>query len=216
MRTIVYVDEVQDDIEHFEDYFEKYSSEIKVISIEPKGKSITEVVDDIFKTKCSLVAIDYDLKYSDKSNTFNGDELFSRIKDRKPYLPLLIFTSLAEEAKEKGFLPPNTIIKTKREISNLNSLDFRDEVIKNINFYEEQINKYKSEFAELRKKQMTDEGIKGEEKRRIIELNLIIEEFGDRQLAVIPVDDEEFERVNKLMSVTQELLSKLNQKEDDI
>lgn len=216
MKTIVYVDEFGDDIEHFQQYFDPYESEITVIPISPHGKTIEVVVEEIINTECNLVAIDYDLKSSDPSNSFYGDQLLNRINDRKPYLPLLIFTGFEKDVKHKGTLPPQTIIREKRIINDLKNSTFKDEVTYSIEFSITQKKKYREEFSILIEKQSKGDNLTQDEKKRIIELNIINEEMGDRQLTVKSIDEEEFDKINSLIDVTQKLLENLNSDEKNV
>lgn len=208
--TIGYIDEEEKEVDDFQSYFDEYSDEIEVVPINPNNKEVEEIVDETLANKCDVIAIDFYLKYANSHVKVNGDELLLRIKERKLNLPLLIFTSRREEAN-KGFLSIDTLICDKSEINDPNNSGFKDKIIKHVEFYNELKKKYKEEFSELRLRQIKGDKLTGKEKKRIIELNNLIEEMVDRQLQVTPIEnqDEELKEINSLIEKTEELLRKL-------
>ncbi|WP_335974858.1 hypothetical protein [Gaetbulibacter jejuensis] len=207
---IGYIDEEPKEVEDFQSYFDAYESEIEVIPINPNDKDIEDIVDEVLVNKCDVIVIDFYLKYADSHVKVNGDELLLRIKERQLNLPLLIFTSRREEANN-GFLSIDTLICDKSEINDPENPAFKNKIVKHIEFYLELKKKYKLEFSDLRFRQSQGEKLTGREKKRVIELNNLIEEMGDRQLLVTPIEnqDEELEEINTLIDKTEKLIQKL-------
>ncbi len=208
---IAYIDEEEDGRDAFEMYFEQFGDEFEVTNILPSYKSVNEIVDEVVDLNPELVVVDYYLKYTDDSVPANGDVVLQRINDRKPLLPVIIFTSYSPEAK-KSFLSPDKkrSIYTKMEIADPNNLRFKETVKEYVSYYKELVMNYKQEFAELSlKEQPTDE-----DQGRLHELDIILEGYGDTQNAYSKQEksDEKFENLMKLIGSTQELLKSIKEK----
>jgi len=213
-RGYTYIDEEEDGRDTFELYFEQFGDNFETISILPSNKSVNDIVDEVVETNPDLVVVDYYLKYTDDTVPANGDVVLQRINDRKPLLPVIIFTSYSPEAK-KSFLSPDKkrSIFTKMEIADPNNTNFRDIVTEYINYYRELVAHYKQEFATLTLKQeLTDE-----EFGRMRELDIILEGYPDTQNAYTPQEksDEKFDHLMQLISSTQELLKSIKEKKDN-
>lgn len=208
---IAFVDEDPQSLDEFNLYFEHNSDEVEIVSVNPDRKTVEDIIDEVLSNKCDAVAIDYYLKYEKSGVLFNGDELLIRFKERKLNLPLLIFTSKRSKA-EQGFMSMDTLICDKSEINDIDDPSFKNKLIEHIDFYKELTNKIKEEFAELRLKQSNGEKLTSKEKKRVIELNNLIEEMGDRQLLVMPVQDNELEQISTLINQTREVVDKLSKK----
>ncbi|MDH7448032.1 hypothetical protein [Aquimarina sp. 2201CG14-23] len=213
---IAYIDEEQKEIDDFLSYFDEYADEIDIIPIHPNNKATDEIVDEIIEQKCDLVIIDFYLKYAESNVEVNGDELLLRVKDRQLNLPLLIFTSRVEEAQD-SFVSPETLICSKKEINDPENSSFKDKVVSHIEFYKKLKKRYQEEYSKLRLKQDSGEKLTGKEKKRVIELNHILEEMSDRQRLVTPIEnqDQELTEINALVDKTEELIQKLS-KEGDV
>jgi hypothetical protein len=208
---IAYIDEEQKEIDDFLSYFDEYSDEIDIIPVHPNNKATDEIVDEIIEQKCDLVIIDFYLKYAESNVEVNGDELLLRVKDRQLNLPLLIFTSRIEEAQD-SFVSPETLICRKNEINDPENTSFKDKVVRHIEFYKKLKKRYQEEYSKLRFRQDSGEKLNGKEKKRVIELNHILEEMSDRQRLITPIEnqDQELSEINALVDKTEELIQKLS------
>jgi DNA-binding LytR/AlgR family response regulator len=211
---IAYIDEEEDGRDTFELYFEQFDDLFEVVCILPSSKSVNDIVDEIIEINPDLVVVDYYLKYTDPTVPANGDVVLQRINDRKPLLPVIIFTSYSAAAKN-SFLSPDKkrSIHTKMEIVDPYNTDFRDTVKEYIDYYKKLIDHYKSEFASLSQK----EKLEDEESGRLRELDIILEGYSDQQNAYSPHEksDEKFENLMKLIDSTQELLKSIKKKKDN-
>lgn len=207
---IAYIDEAEGDIDDFNLYFDQFLDIIEVVSISPYHKEVEDIVEEVLSKDCDVVVIDFYLKYENSGVPFNGDELLLRIKERKLNIPLLIFTSQMDRAKQ-GFISFDTLICNKSEINEIEDHSFKTKVIEHIEFYKKLKRKYSSEFAELRLKQEKGLNLTTKEKKRVIELNNLLEEMGDRQLIIKPFENQEdyLKEVTELISKTQEMIDKL-------
>lgn len=207
---IGYIDEEPQEVGDFLSYFDQYEDEIDIVSILPNNKPTNAIVDEIIEQKCDLVLIDFYLKYADSNVEVNGDELLLRVKDRQLNLPLLIFTSRVEEAQD-SFVSPETLICNKNEINDPENPSFKNKVVGHIEFYKELKKRYQEEYSKLRLKQDHGEKLTGQEKKRVIELNHILEEMSDRQRLIVPIENQEQEllEINTLIDKTEELIQKL-------
>ncbi len=211
---IAYIDEEEDGRDTFEMYFEQFGDDYEIACILPGNKTVNAIVDEVVELNPDLAVVDYYLKYTDDTVPANGDVVLQRINDRKPLLPVIIFTSYSPEAK-KSFLSPDKkkSIYTKMEIADPNKTDFRDTVNEYVSYYIELVAHYKKEFAELSlKADPTDE-----DQGRLRELDNILEEYPDTQNAYTSQEksDEKFENLMKLIGSTQELLKSIKEKKDN-
>lgn len=211
---IAYIDEEEDGRDTFEMYFEQFGDDYEIDCILPGNKTVNDIVDEVVELNPDLAVVDYYLKYTDDTVPANGDVVLQRINDRKPLLPVIIFTSYSPEAK-KSFLSPDKkkSIYTKMEIADPNNTNFRETVNEYVNYYRELVSHYKQEFAELSlKPEPTDE-----DQGRLRELDIILEGYPDTQNAYTPQDksDEKFENLMKLIGSTQELLKSIKEKKDN-
>lgn len=214
MKIIIYIDEDDNEIEDFQHYFDKYNKEIIVQPLNPTGKTTEEIVDFVFSSNCDLVAIDYDLKFSSGETPSNGDDLLTRIRDRKHNFPALIFTSDINKAMSEGFISPETMVCEKNVINSQDDDTFKNEVIKSIDFYKNQVSKYKNEFSLLRERQSKGEKMNNEEKRRIVELNNILGIITDSQNHILEIENQEEElgELGRLIDLTQKILDNIKSK----
>lgn len=212
---IGYIDEEEREIDDFLSYFDNYADNLVIIPIRPNNKSIDVIVDEVLEQKCDIVVIDFYLKYAQSEVEVNGDELLLRINDRRANLPMLIFTSRIEEAKE-GFISPSTLICRKSEINDPNDASFKDKLVDHIEFSIKLKKNYQVEFSKLRARQENGEKLTGKEKKRVIELNHLLSEMSDRQRLVNPIEnqDEELLAINNLISKTENLIDKLKNEEE--
>jgi len=212
---IGFIDEQEGQIDDFLTYFDEYKDEIEVIIIDPNEKDIETLVDEVFDKKCQIVVIDYYLKFSSEV-AFNGDELLLRIKERRLNLPLMILTSDVEKAKTEGELLSPDVRVIDKELINGDDPGFKDELVHHISYYERLRIRYNEEFAELRLKQEKGQKLDGKQKRRVIELNHILEEMGDRQLYIVPIVNqrEQLSEINHLISETRKIIKKLSDKDE--
>jgi CheY-like chemotaxis protein len=211
---IAYIDEEEDGRDTFEMYFEQFGNDYEIACILPGHKTVNDIVDEVVECDPGLVVVDYYLKYMDDTVPANGDVVLQRINDRKPLLPVIIFTSYTPEAKN-SFLSPDKkrSIYSKMAIADPNNFDFRDTVNEYISYYKELITHYKNEFAELSlKTDKTDE-----ESGRLRELDIILEGYPDTQNAYTPQEksDEKFNHLMQLIGSTQELLKSIKDKKDN-
>ena len=211
---IAYIDEEDDGRDTFEMYFEQFGDNFEIACILPGNKTVNDIVDEVVELNPDLAVVDYYLKYTDETVPANGDVVLQRINDRKPLLPVIIFTSYSPEAK-KSFLSPDkkNSIFTKMEIADPNNTNFRETVNEYVNYYRELVAHYKQEFAELSLKSDPND----EDKGRLHELDIILEGYHDIQNAYTPHDksDEKFENLMKLIGSTQELLKSIKEKKDN-
>ena len=211
---IAYIDEEEDGRDTFELYFEQFGDNYEITCILPSNKTVDDIVEEVVELNPDLAVVDYYLKYTDPTVPANGDVVLQRINDRKPLLPVIIFTSYSPEAK-KSFLSPDKkrSIFTKMEIADPNNTNFKDTVDEYISYYKELIAHYKQEFADLSlKTDPTDE-----ESGRLRELDMILESYPDTQNAYTPQEksDEKFEQLMKLIGSTQELLKSIKEKKEN-
>jgi hypothetical protein len=211
---IAYIDEEEDGRDTFEMYFEQFGDDYEIACILPGNKTVNDIIDEVVTLNPDLAVVDYYLKYTDDTVPANGDVVLQRINDRKPLLPVIIFTSYSPEAK-KSFLSPDKkkSIYTKMEIADPNNTNFRETVNEYVSYYRELVAHYKQEFADLSlKAEPTDE-----DQGRLRELDIILEGYPDTQNAYTPQDksDEKFENLMKLIDSTQDLLKSIKDKKDN-
>lgn len=204
-HLLVYIDEEAEEREAFELYFDEYESEFEYQFIKPGGKSVSQIVDEVIDLKPDMVVIDYYLKNKDVTVPENGDTLMQRINDRLPLLPILMLTSFIPEAKQ-SFIPPEkrkSIIK-KEKLVNPKVPTFKNEILDYISYHNQLVQNYKDEFARLLEK--TDKT--DDEKARMMELDMILEEAVDRQSTFKSEHktDETLKELKGLISTTKDLL----------
>ena len=210
---IVYIDEEQQERDAFEIYFEEYSDTFEVECVLPGGKTIDQMVDEIIELNPDMVVLDFNLKYTDTTVSDNGDVLMQRINDRKPLLPIILLTSYKDIAK-RSFLSPEKrkSIYEKSELVNSKNPLFKNEVSGYITYYHELLEKYKSEFFELKQEKNPSDAIQA----RLTELDSILEESVDRQSAIKPSHktDQNIEDLKELIESTKELIKELKSNPD--
>ncbi len=210
---IAFIDEEKIQNEDFQLYFDEYEDEFGVIIVDPIDKDIHEIVDELVLSKCDLVVIDYYLKYASSHVGYNGDELLLRINERKLNIPLILLTSDVDKAKAEGhLLPPHYRITDKKQIDDIKNPAFKNDLLEYITYYQSLKEGYQKEFAELRLKQEKGEVLNAKDKKRVIQLNNLLEEMVDRELIVEPFKDDEIhlQEVNNLIDKTKDLIKLIN------
>jgi hypothetical protein len=209
---VVYIDEEDRDAEDFLNYFEKYK-DFSISHINPQEKEYDQIVDEIIDGKANGVVLDFYLKYQGSKVPFNGDELLKRIQDRKPFLPVMIFTSRLEEALEGDFSPDRKKnILRKDLINNPDDQKFKDVVKEKIDYYLETVQGYKLEFGTLKLKEKKGEKLSNEEVRRVKVLDRILEEIGDREKVLDNQTEKNIEDIKNLVEKTEEIIKRLTKK----
>ncbi|WP_421946597.1 hypothetical protein [Phaeodactylibacter xiamenensis] len=210
---LAYIDEEAEDREAFELYFDEYENEFEVKFIEPGGKTMSQIIDEIIDLKPDMVIVDYYLKNKDATVLENGDALMQRITDRKPLLPVVMLTSFMKNAA-RSFLPPEKrkSILEKSLLNDVGDTELKNEVVDYIMYYRDLVQKYKEEFAGLQEKAEKSE----DEKARMIELDMILEEAVDRQSAIKSEHktDEKLGALKTLITETKELLKEFKKDPD--
>jgi len=210
---LAYIDEEAEDREAFELYFDEYDNEFEVKFVEPGGKTISQIIDEIIDLKPDMVIVDFYLKNKDATVLENGDALMQRINDRKPLLPLAMLTSFMKDAA-RSFIPPEKrkSILDKSLLNDVGDVSFKKEVVDYIMYYRQLMQKYKEEFSILQEKAGRSE----DEKARMIELDMILEEAVDRQSTIKSEHktDEKLGELKALITETKELLKEFKKDPD--
>lgn len=210
---LAYIDEEAEDREAFELYFDEYENEFEVKFIEPGGKTMSQIIDEIIDLNPDMVVVDYYLKNKDATVLENGDTLMQRITDRKPLLPVVMLTSFMKNAA-RSFLPPEKrkSILEKSLLNDVRDTEFKNEVVDYIMYYRDLVQKYKEEFTVLQGIADKSE----DEKARMIELDMILEEAVDRQSTIKSEHktDEKLGELKALITDTKELLKEFKKDPD--
>ena len=210
---LAYIDEEAEDREAFELYFDEYEEEFEVEFIEPGGKTMSQIIVEVIDLNPDMVVVDYYLKNKDATVLENGNVLMQRITDRKPLLPVAMLTSFMNDA-ERSFISPekrNSILD-KSMLNDVGDIKFKNEVVDYIMYYRHLVQKYKEEFTALQGKadKLDDE------KARMIELDMILEEAVDRQSTIKSKHktDKKLGELKALIKDTKELLKEFKKDPD--
>lgn len=224
MYRIIFVDEQKSDIDDFLDYVDaKNTRESFEVIPEFPLEDLDEMVDLILKQNPDAVITDFMLneyKEEVKHNVpYNGVQLVQEILSIREGFPCFVMTSFDDDA-----------IKVSNDVNLIyikNILHGAEKDTKaKANFLERvenQINHYKSKIEESEKKleelvKLRAEGRAGiREEQDIIELDNFLEMSIDKRNA-IPPDYKSLsntKRLEDILTKVDELLSKVDQKEDD-
>lgn len=222
MYKIIYIDEYQEDIDNFLDYFDEKDSEglFKIIPLFPKN-SIEETIEEIFENKPDAIVSDYMLNEYKIDITYNipytGVVLIEKILEMKKHFPCFVMTSYDDQAiktsQDVNVVYIKDILHGSEDKTNAKA-NFVDTVQNQIIHYKKRIEDTEKELDELIEKSES-EPLNAQEEERILELEKLIEEATDKKCK-IPKHLKELPTLNqifKLIDNTDELLKELKKEE---
>jgi len=219
MYRIVFVDESQDDIDHFHDYIEGHnlSELLEVVDIPPEP-SIQESIDKIFDSNADAVIADYLLNeyrtIIDYNVPYNGVELVEEILKQREEYPCFVMTSFDDDAikssADVNVVYQKSILHGAEKDS---KASFVDRVIQQIKHYRARISDAEEEFRQLII-QTQERNLNAEEESRLKKLDGFLERIVQKHTAIPDsLKDNSLKKdLHKLIENTDKLLEKLNGK----
>jgi CheY-like chemotaxis protein len=224
MYKIVYIDECQDDIEAFLDYFEDNDSknDFNIETLFPV-ESIEEMIDLIFQKSPDAIISDFQLneyKTTVKYNVpYTGVQLSEKIFEEKHRYPCFVLTSYDDDAIKKS--QDVNIVYIKDILHGINGksnaqANFLGIIKHQILHYRSRISNAEKELLELIKKSNTKD-LNAEEEARLLELDDFIEKSTNKKSA-LPNQlkgTKNLDALHALIANTDELLKELKRKNTD-
>ena len=220
MYKIIYVDEYQDDIDDFLEYFEDKDSNNKfeIKSLLPE-KTLDEMYQRIFEENPDAIISDFklnDMKTEIKYNIpYTGVDLTEKILDIKKKFPCFVLTSYDTQAiktsQDVNMIYIKDILhgseeKTKAEANFLYTVE--NQII----HYKKRIDNAEKELLELIDKSNKEE-LNAIEEAKLLELDTFIEQ-STNQKSALPEHlkgTKNFDKLKKMIDNTDELLAKLRE-----
>ena len=223
MYRILFIDEEQDDIDHFKNYVEEKDLEgvFEVISIYPL-EELDDTVQEVMSLHVDAVVTDFmlnEIKENIKYNVpFNGIDLVRKISDEREDFPCFVMTSFDDDAVGQSEDVNIVYIKgilhgTEKETKA--KANFLDRVKNQILHYRTKIENAEKRLLELiekRKKEKLD----ASEEDEMIHLDGLIEKSLDKtsKIPQIARGTKESESLSELLSKVDELTKKLDNKDE--
>ena len=220
MYKIIYVDEYQEDIDDFLDYFEDKDSNNKfeVIYLLPE-KTLDEMYEKIFEENPDAIISDFklnDMKTEIRYNVpYTGVILTEKILENKEKFPCFVMTSYDDEA-----------IKVSQDVNMVYIKDilhggedkieaeanFLDKVENQIIHYKKRIEDAEKELLELINKSQ-NQSLNAKEESRLLELDTFIEKSTNQESSLPEhlKGTKNLDELHKMIDSTDALLAELRE-----
>lgn len=173
---------------------------IEIVEIE-LNSTIEDVIHEINSSDISALLVDFMLSNTRIDINFDGTQIINELEKCRQGFPSFILTALDAEA-ENSFVDVNKIYSKKQYLNEIakpqDGCVLNRRIIRQIQNYELQIEKYKEEIIELKSKEILT--LKDEE--RLIELDTFIEKSIDAS-AAIPLSLKIPETMNTLTQILE-------------
>ncbi len=224
MYKIVYIDECQDDIDYFLEYFDDKDSG-KNFNIKPllPAENLDKMIDLIFQEDPDAIISDFllneyktDIEYN---VPYTGVELTERILKEKYGHPCFVLTSYDDDAiktsQDVNIVYIKDILHGIEDKSNAKA-NFLDIVKNQILHYRKRIQDAENELLELVEKS-DKQNLNAKDEARLSELDTFIEQSTDKKSALPKhlKGTKNLDALHKLIESTDELLKNLNQNNSD-
>jgi acylphosphatase/dsDNA-binding SOS-regulon protein len=212
---ILFVDEVESDINRFKRYVKKNDTDknFELVVMTPENtleKFLNQIEGGVF----DAIITDYRLYEENKSIEFDGLSLVKAILNKKINFPCFVLTSFDDDAVIEG--DDVNIIYTK-DIMNRESQDkvsFLDKIKNQILHYKKRILDSENELLELVKKS----NLNAKDEARLLELDTFIEQSTDKKSALPePLKGtKNLNTLHKMIKNTDKILEILNQNNSNL
>jgi hypothetical protein len=220
MYKIIYVDEDQEDIDHFLDYFDEKDSNNKFdIKYLLPEKTLDDMYEKIFEENTDAIISDYMLnEYKNDINynvPYSGVDLTEKILEIKKFFPCFVMTSYDDQAiktsQDVNMVYIKDILHGSEEKTNAKA-NFLDTVENQIIHYQKRIENSENELLELIKKS-TQEDLNATEEAKLLELDTFIEQ-STNQKSALPEHlkgTKNLDELHKMIDSTDALLAQLRE-----
>lgn len=212
---VMFIDEESTQHEDFEDHFEEYWPEAKVICIFP-SPTLNEMMEEIEQHQPNAIVVDFQLNDKktdvDYNVCYNGIELLKEIQAQKFDFPCFVLTSYDDDAVADSDDVNFVYIKKNLHFSSdEGKVSFAQRVKSQIDKYLARIENAKAELSVLLEKRKSGKANVKDE-GRIIELDSFLEKTMD---ATGAIPDEmkhlsNMERLNSLIDKVNQLICKFD------
>lgn len=211
----MFIDEESTQHEDFEDHFEEYWPEAKVICVFP-SPTLNEMMEEIEQHQPNAIVVDFQLNDKktdvDYNVCYNGIELLKEIQAQKFDFPCFVLTSYDDDAVADSDDVNFVYIKKNLHFSSdEGKVSFAQRVKSQIDKYLARIENAKAELSVLLEKRKSGKANVKDE-GRIIELDSFLEKTMD---ATGAIPDEmkhlsNMERLNSLIDKVNQLICKID------
>ena len=212
---VMFIDEESTQHEDFEDHFEEYWPEAKVICVFP-SPTLNEMMEEIEQHQPNAIVVDFQLNDKktdvDYNVCYNGIELLKEIQAQKFDFPCFVLTSYYDDAVADSDDVNFVYIKKNLHFSSdEGKVSFAQRVKSQIDKYLARIENAKAELSVLLEKRKSGKANVKDE-GRIIELDSFLEKTMD---ATGAIPDEmkhlsNMERLNSLIDKVNQLICKFD------
>lgn len=212
---VIFIDEESTQHEDFEDHFEEYWPEAKVICVFP-SPTLNEMMEEIEQHQPNAIVVDFQLNDKktdvDYNVCYNGIELLKEIQAQKFDFPCFVLTSYDDDAVADSDDVNFVYIKKNLHFSSdEGKVSFAQRVKSQIDKYLARIENAKAELSVLLEKRKSGKANVKDE-GRIIELDSFLEKTMD---ATGAIPDEmkhlsNMERLNSLIDKVNQLICKFD------
>lgn len=212
---VMFIDEESTQHEDFEDHFEEYWPEAKVICVFP-SPTLNEMMEEIEQHQPNAIVVDFQLNDKktdvDYNVCYNGIELLKEIQAQKFDFPCFVLTSYDDDAVADSDDVNFVYIKKNLHFSSdEGKVSFAQRVKSQIDKYLARIENAKAELSVLLEKRKSGKANVKDE-GRIIELDSFLEKTMD---ATGALPDEmkhlsNMERLNSLIDKVNQLICKFD------
>lgn len=212
---VMFIDEESTQHEDFEDHFEEYWPEAKVICVFP-SPTLYEMMEEIEQHQPNAIVVDFQLNDKktdvDYNVCYNGIELLKEIQAQKFNFPCFVLTSYDDDAVADSDDVNFVYIKKNLHFSSdEGKVSFAQRVKSQIDKYLARIENAKAELSVLLEKRKSGKANVKDE-GRIIELDSFLEKTMD---ATGAIPDEmkhlsNMERLNSLIDKVNQLICKFD------
>ena len=217
MYTILFVDEVEEEMRRFELFVHTHDTnkKFKVVAESPT-EDLEGFVEEIITSDIDVIISDYQLNEYKPSITYTGIDLINNILMRKENFPCFVMTSHDDEAVATSNDVNLVYIKALMNKEDNVNITFLERVEKQIENYRSNLEGAQKEFDLLLEKSNGVE-LTAYEEEKLEELDAFLEKAMN-QSSKIPThlkSKSTLEDLHKLIENTDDLLSKIKIKDDD-
>lgn len=202
--NIIFIDEDKAQLRKFKRYVKGFER-LNVEAIEPP-EGIETIVDKIVEEDIAAIVCDFDLKEKNTTDYY-GSEVIEDILKVKPNFPVFIFTSHKEDALKFS----ETVHYVYDKVNMNGDKSFLELVVKEIEKYQNKMDRWKKEFFELQKK-FDNQELTIREEERLIELDNLIEKATDNRSSIPNhIKAKQDNELHKLINDTEAILNQIKQ-----
>ena len=216
MYRIIFIDEVQDDIDRFQRYVLKVDTnkEFEVIEAIPM-ESIEELVEHILSENIDAVISDHQLSEYKSNVTYTGVELVEKILRRREKFPCFVMTSHDDQAVATSSDVNIVYIKGLMNNEDNVKITFLERVKNQIIHYKTRISDAQKELNAILERSR-DSSLTAKEEARLMGLDNFLEKALNQKSKIPPQlkDKSTLDDLHKLIINTDTLLNKLNSEDE--